>query len=190
MLHHVYTFPGKSEETGWPSDHGECKGRGVQTSQERCFFFFLVGLFGLMFNIQHCSDVQPCSSLSKRTHGLFWAELPTCGFCAVIRSSTCWCNWAASHVSCWAAGAVSLPWGWQSQEDMFLVPIQREGALDCGSSCKALFELGLVLGLQNCRLGCIQDLAVCYLLKAVFEFCGWPPGHPWATVLVTWSPAF
>lgn len=38
MLHHFYTFPGKSEETGWPSARGECKGRGVQTPQERCAF--------------------------------------------------------------------------------------------------------------------------------------------------------
>lgn len=42
--------------------------------------------------------------------------------------------------------------------------------------CTSPSELGLVLGLQSCRLGCIQYLPVCSLLQAVFDFQSllWP----------------
>lgn len=68
MLHCFCTFPRKSEETGWPGAHGECK-EEVETPQER-LYFFVVGLFWSVFPIQNYSDV-------KRNLAVLWVREPT-----------------------------------------------------------------------------------------------------------------
>ena len=168
-------FSGKSEETAWPRTHGACEGGGAHTPRER-LSFFVVCLLGSVFPIQNCSDVK-CSLAALQVRepmvspGL---SLPPAALCC---GQICQLFVPLNCFSCLMLGSrclvphlgVAEPEG---RYALSFVLIQGDSLLGCDLLCKAPFELGLLLGLQNCRLGCIQHLAVCSLLKAVFGFHG------------------